>query len=153
MFFDILSHWKPLELEEGYHWWLPFWAAATWTKITAGIFIDLANLLPDNIQRQEINSKHFGGKTGGWLPLVTACVVGYQMSPRLKASTRTHHNRADAHYFPVLELLQPYDALGCLLSRVFWILTRCWVHRQLPLQSQHCCQWCPSRVPSQFRQH
>ena len=38
MFFDILSHWKPLELEEGYHWWLPFWAAATWTKITAGIF-------------------------------------------------------------------------------------------------------------------
>ena len=59
MFFDILSHWKPLELEEGYHWWLPFWAAATWTKITAGIFVDLANLLPDNIQPQEINSKRF----------------------------------------------------------------------------------------------
>ena len=59
MFFDILSHWKPLELEEGYHWWLPFWAAATWTKITAGIFVHLANLLPDNIQPQEINSKRF----------------------------------------------------------------------------------------------
>ena len=59
MLFDILSHWKPLELEEGYHWWLPFWAAATWTKITAGIFVDLANLLPDNIQPQEINSKRF----------------------------------------------------------------------------------------------
>ena len=41
------------------------------------------------------------------------------MSPRLKASTRTHHNQADAHYFPVLELLQPYNALGRLLSRVF----------------------------------
>ena len=31
----------------------------------------------------------------------------------------TRHNRADAHYFPVLELLETYNALRCLLSRVF----------------------------------
>ena len=83
--------------------------------------------------RQYSTPNVFGGKTGGWLPLVTAYVAGYQTSPRLTASTQTHHNRADAHYFQVLELLQPYNALGCLLSRVFWILTCCWVQRQLPL--------------------
>ena len=66
---------------------LLFWAAATWPKITAGVLVDLADLLPDNIRAHEIYFWNvLGGKTGGWLPLVTACVVVYQMSPRLKAS-------------------------------------------------------------------
>ena len=30
---------------------------------------------------------------------------------------RTHHNRADAHYFPVRELLEPYNAwAACCLG-------------------------------------
>ena len=70
---------------------------------------------------------HQGGSafSTGWLPSVTAGVSAYQTSPRLKlASVRTHHNRADAQYLPVLLWLQPYDALSCLLSRLFWFLTR-----------------------------
>ena len=36
------------------------------SKITGGIFVDLADLLPDNIQVQEIEPPTvFGGKTGG----------------------------------------------------------------------------------------
>ena len=89
--------------------------------------------VPDDIRAQEVNSKRFW-RENWWL-----VAFGYSVccrvsnAPRLKASTRTHHNRADARYFPVLELLQPYNALGCLLSRGFWILTCFWVHRQLPL--------------------
>ena len=36
------------------------------SKITGGLFVDLADLLPDNIQVQEIEpATVFGGKTGG----------------------------------------------------------------------------------------
>ena len=36
------------------------------SKITGGLFVDLADLLPDNIQAQEIEPLTvFGGKTGG----------------------------------------------------------------------------------------
>ena len=82
MFFDIESHWKPLELEEWYHWWLLFQAAATWPKITAGIFVDLADLLPDNIPAQEINSKRFW-RENWWL-----VAFGYSICCRVSNVTK-----------------------------------------------------------------
>ena len=89
MFFDTLSHWKPLELDEGYHCWLPFRAAAAWPKITAGIFVDLANLLPENIRAQEINSKRFW-RENWWL-----VAFGYSVCCRVSNVTKAQSVNAN----------------------------------------------------------
>ena len=113
MFFDIQSHEKPLELEEQQ---VPLVTSSKQllhdSKLQQGFLQIWPTYYHTIFKLKKSIPNVFGGKTGGWLPLVTAYVAGYQTSPRLKASKRTHHNRADTHYFPVLELLQTIQYFG-----------------------------------------
>ena len=60
--------------------------------------------VPDNIQAQEINSKRFWRENWWLVAFGYNVCCGLSTSPRLKASTQTHHNQADAHYFQSLNL-------------------------------------------------